>query len=72
MVEAGAIFKNYKSNIPTKNPTQTKKDLATKTNKQTNNADFPYHVSRHLASFLGRLYLATAPLSGNVEELGPI
>lgn len=43
--EASATFKNYKSN----NLSYTKKYLVTKKHKQTNNADFPYHICRHLA-----------------------
>lgn len=68
--EAGATFKNYKSN----NPSYTKKYLVTK--KQTNKQTMFIFLTT-LADILqslpqGELYLATAPASGNVEKLGLI
>ena len=65
-VEAGATFKNYKSN----NPSHTKKYLVTK--KQTMLIFLTTLADILLSLPQGQLYLATAPASGNVEKLGLI
>lgn len=66
--EAGATFKNYKTN----NPSYTMKYLVTKKNKQTM-LIFLTTLADILQSLpQGQLYLATASACGNVEKLGLI